>query len=137
MSLVFADTFYFLGLLNRTDAAHERCVRYSQTHRVELLTTEWVLVELADAQCRPAERERTARFIQQLFQNPLVHIVPCSPDLLQRGLALYGSRQDKNWSLTDCLSFVVMGDRELREALTGDADFEQAGFHALLQSSPG
>jgi hypothetical protein len=51
---------------------------------------------------------------------------------LQRGLDLFAGRSDKNWSLTDCISFVVMQDEGLTEALTGDSHFEQAGFKALL-----
>ena len=53
--------------------------------------------------------------------------------MFQRGLRLYEERPDKEWSLTDCLSFVVMKDENLREALTGDQHFEQAGFIALLK----
>lgn len=72
-------------------------------------------------------------FTAALYHNPRVHVVPSSPELLQRGLALYASRHDKAWSLTDCLSFVVMQDQGLTEALTADEDFEQASFKALLR----
>ncbi|MBE0540855.1 MAG: type II toxin-antitoxin system VapC family toxin [Verrucomicrobia bacterium] len=133
MSAVFADTFFFLGLLNRADAAHTRCLQFSQTHRAELLSTEWVLVELADALCKPPLRERIGEFVGHLYRNPRVRIVPSSPELLRRGLVLYTGRRDKAWSLTDCLSFVVMQDHALTDALTGDEHFEQAGFKALLK----
>ena len=53
-------------------------------------------------------------------------------ELFERGLALYNARPDKEWSLTDCISFVVMADEGLTDALTGDRHFEQAGFTALL-----
>ena len=55
-----------------------------------------------------------------------------SPELFERGLALYNARPDKEWSLTDCISFVVMADQGLAEGLTGDRHFDQAGFKALL-----
>jgi len=58
---------------------------------------------------------------------------PLSEALLARGMALYRQRPDKAWSLTDCISFVVMGDERLTEALTGDHHFEQAGFAPLLK----
>jgi predicted nucleic acid-binding protein len=58
--------------------------------------------------------------------------MPLDSGLLQRGLHLFAGRPDKNWSLTDCISFVVMQDEGLIEALTADAHFEQAGFKALL-----
>ena len=60
-------------------------------------------------------------------------IVPASPELFYRGIELFRVRPDKDWSLTDCISFVVMTDRGLSEALTGDKHFEQAGFKALLK----
>ena len=49
------------------------------------------------------------------------------------GVRLYVARPDKDWSLTDCISFVVMRERGITEALTGDRHFEQAGFVALLK----
>jgi len=64
--------------------------------------------------------------------SPRTQIVPLDSRLLQRGLDLFAGRHDKNWSLTDCISFVVMQDEDLTEALTGDSHFEQAGFKALL-----
>ena len=60
-------------------------------------------------------------------------IVPLSSELLDAGLRLIANRPDKDWSLTDCISFVVMTRYEIQEALTGDQHFEQAGFKALLK----
>lgn len=59
-------------------------------------------------------------------------IVAASPELMHRGIELYEARSDKDWSLTDCTSFIVMQDRGLTDALTGDHHFEQAGFRPLL-----
>ena len=47
--------------------------------------------------------------------------------------AMHKERSDKSWSLTDCISFVVMGEHGITDALTGDRHFEQAGFRALLR----
>jgi hypothetical protein len=60
-------------------------------------------------------------------------IIPAEPQLYEEGIALYRARPDKDWSLTDCISFVVMKARGITEALTGDHHFEQAGFVALLK----
>jgi hypothetical protein len=76
-------------------------------------------------------RERFVQLLDFLRSNKDVRIVRCSPDLFDRGIELYRERPDKNWSLTDCLSFTVMKDNGLRVALTGDQHFEQAGFQAL------
>jgi predicted nucleic acid-binding protein len=64
--------------------------------------------------------------------SPRTRVIPLDSLLLQRGLDLFAGRPDKNWSLTDCISFVVMQDEGLTEALTADGHFEQAGFKALL-----
>lgn len=133
MKTVFADAFYFVGLINRADQHHARVVAAARQLRDDVLTTEWILAEFADALAESASRRLVPQFIRTLEQDPKVRIIPASRELFQRGLQLYADRPDKEWSLTDCLSFVVMGDKNIREALTGDQHFEQAGFVALLK----
>ena len=65
-----------------------------------------------------------------------MRIVPASESLLQRGLDLYASRPDKEWSLTDCISFLIMGDENIKESLTGDHHFEQTSFVPLFKVKP-
>lgn len=72
-------------------------------------------------------------FIENLRDDPAVRIVPSGRRLAERGWDLYRRRLDKEWSLTDSISFVVMEDRGITDALTGDRHFEQAGFRALLR----
>ena len=132
MKTVFADAFYFVALLNRADQHHSRAVAAARKLRDNLLTTEWVLTELADALAKSSSRALIAPFIRTLEQDPNVTIVPATHHLLNLGLRLYEERRDKEWSLTDCISFVVMTDAGI-EALTGDKHFAQAGFTALLE----
>ena len=134
MKTVFADAFYFVGLLNRADQHHARVVAAARQLRDELLTTEWVLAEFADALAESASRRLVPRFVHELEHDSKVKIVRASTDLFRRGLQLYEERPDKDWSLTDCISFVVMTDEGIHEALTGDQHFDQAGFKALLKS---
>ena len=70
---------------------------------------------------------------RSLVNHPRVKIVAAETRLFQRGVELFEQRRDKDWSLTDCLSFVVMQDEGITQALTGDKHFEQAGFTALLK----
>jgi len=132
MKSVFADTFYFLALLNERDAAHKRAVVASRGAGLGLVTTEFVLIELADALCRPEQREEVLALCNVVETDPAFRLVHATSELIQRGRKLYRERADKEWPLTDCISFVVMQDHGLSEALTADHHFEQAGFKALL-----
>ena len=78
-------------------------------------------------------RIKIRAFITSLEKDPAITIAAIDPELLRRGLRRYDERPDKTWSLTDCVSFVVMEDHGLTDALTGDHHFEQAGFRALLK----
>jgi predicted nucleic acid-binding protein len=132
VKVAFADTFYFLALLNERDAAHERAIDARAPDQT-FVTTEFVLLELADALSKPPLREEF-KVISALVQNTASFtLVPASSELLARGIAFYNNRPDKEWQLTDCISFVVMKDQEVADALTGDRHFEQAGFKALLK----
>lgn len=132
MKSVFADTFYFLALLNERDAAHKQAVAVSRTAGLTLVTTEFVLMELADALSRPRQRDEVLALWNVVETDPAFRLIRVSTELIQRGKKLYRERPDKEWPLTDCISFVVMQDHELAEALTADRHFEQAGFKALL-----
>src|SRR4051812_40614289 len=133
MTPLFADTFYWFALLNRSDAAHTRATAFAAGNKSRLVTTAWVLAEWADGMAAPGVRLNVLPFIRSLRADPLLTIAPAADDLFNRGLDLYHQRPDKEWSLTDCISFVVMADRGITEALTGDHHFEQAGFVALLK----
>jgi hypothetical protein len=132
MNDVFGDSFYFLALLNPRDAAHGPAVAASRSLPGRLVTTEYVLIEVADALSSPRDRPRFLALMDAIETDPDATIVPAESGLLRRGLALFRARPDKDWPLTDCLSFVVMTELGLTEALTGDRHFLQAGFRPLL-----
>ena len=133
MKSVFADTFYYIALLDAKDSAHERAVRATRELNSATVTTAWVLLELANALSASRHRTVFARFLDQLRASPNVIIYEAEKELFDRGVEIYRDREDKQWSLTDCISFVVMQREDLKEALTGDRNFEQAGFRALLR----
>lgn len=132
MRRLFADSFYFIALLNESDAAHERAAQFSRVNSAEL-ATRWVLAEVADAFSDTAWRSNAGEFVAFVLSTPGFTVADDRAELFKRGLHLYRQRPDKGWSLTDCISFVVMGDERITEALTGDHHFEQAGFAALLK----
>ena len=133
MKPVFADTFFFLAIINPKDRAHRIAIEFSSNRKEPILTTEWVLTELADGLDRTQDRHLFHLVLQDLTDSPDDLIVAANHELFDRGANLYSSRPDKQWSLTDCLSFVVMEQFGIKDALTGDQHFEQAGFVALLK----
>jgi uncharacterized protein len=133
MTSAFADTFYFLALLDSREERHPQAVEASRDAELRLVTTEWVLAEFGDAYCHPKDRADFVSLYRSLVNHPRVKIIPADTRLFERGVGLFEQRPDKDWSLTDCLSFVAMHDEGITEALTGDKHFEQAGFTALLK----
>lgn len=133
MTACFADTFFFLALLNRRDLHyHTRALELNRVDR-PIVTSAWILIELGDHLCDARNRHlfkelRAALAIDRRFQ-----IVDAAQSLLDRAIDLYDRRTDKEWSLTDCSSFVLMEEQGITEALTADHHFEQAGFTALLK----
>lgn len=130
---VFVDTFFWLALVNPNDAWHDRAVRWAEEVDRRLITTEVVLLEVADALCARRHRQWAVDLVSAIRDGEEATTVAVDTRLFTRGFDLYREREDKNWSLTDCISFVVMSEREIREALTGDVNFTQAGFRALLR----
>lgn len=99
----------------------------------KLVTTAWVLTEVGDALVAPGHRECFTQMLDMLARDPNAVVLPATHELFLAGVDLFRSRPDKWWSLTDCISFVVMMRRAITDALTGDHHFEQAGFRALLK----
>ncbi len=129
---VFADTAYFIALLNGKDTAHALALSYARQSFREIVVTDFVLLELADAFSRPPDRGDFLTMDGHVRRTPAYTVVPVSSDLLQRGRDLFAARPDKAWSLTDCTSFVAMQEHGLTDALTTDHHFTQAGYRALL-----
>jgi hypothetical protein len=135
MRRVFADAWFYIALLDPNDAGHQKALEVCTDESIiGIITTRWVLMEVANMLSTSKARTRCAAFMRDLDAAAETSVVPASETLFQRGLTLYVERPDKGWSLTDCISFLVMADEGLIEALTGDHHFEQAGFTALLAS---
>jgi len=129
----FADAFYYLALISPDDARHTEAAELSESLGGSIVTTAWVLTEVADALSAAAHRGNFLRLLRALREDSDTEVIPPSPELFERGLDLYAQRPDKDWSLTDCVSFVVMRQYGITEALSGDHHFEQAGFTILLK----
>jgi predicted nucleic acid-binding protein len=129
----FLDTYALIAWLNERDPDHERVTAYFDAFNGVLLCTEWVLMELADAFYAPPARGVATRFLRKVRNDSLFEIVPYDLEVFDAGFDLFANRPDKEWSLTDCISFAVMTERGLTDALTADRHFEQAGFRAVFK----
>lgn len=131
MAKIFVDTAAWIALLNISDALHscaEKLMSNLLQQKTILVTTEFVLLEVADALSSPTTRVKTINFINGLRRLKILQIIPISQELFINGWTLYSQRTDKGWGLTDCTSFVVMNEQQITTAFTSDRHFEQAGF---------
>jgi predicted nucleic acid-binding protein len=133
MKAVFADTSFYLAVLNPRDLAHAKALQVGERLHRPVLLTDFILLELGNVLSGVGRRELVSRLVPRLRTHRNVRIIPASRDLLDRGFELFSRRADKEWSLTDCTSFVVMREEGLSDALTTDHHFEQAGFSILLR----
>jgi predicted nucleic acid-binding protein len=133
---VFLDTAYAIALSSPTDLFHQRAVQLADELKsagTRLVTTRAILLEIGNALSRQRYRHAAVMLLDSLETDPRVEIIPLSEQLYTRASQLYRERPDKEWALTDCVSFVVMEDRGINEALTTDEHFQQAGFQALMR----
>jgi predicted nucleic acid-binding protein len=133
---VFLDTAFAIALSSSSDEHHENAVSLAdhlEANGTRIVTTRAVVIEIGNALSKGRYRQAAVALLESLERDTSVEIVPVSEQLYGRGFDLFAQRPDKEWGVTDCISFVVMGDRGIKEALTTDQHFEQAGFIALLR----
>jgi uncharacterized protein len=134
MKQIFADTSYWIGLVNPRDQIHQKVIKISQQlFSVRLLTTEMVLGELLNSFSDSPMRRAVAGMVLKLRNDRNVRIVPQTSEQFESALRRYRQAADKSWSLTDCASFQVMEAEQIQAALTHDQHFAQAGFETLLR----
>jgi predicted nucleic acid-binding protein len=133
MKTVLADTSFYVAILSPADALHESAIAWSQQASLTVVVTEFVLLELGNFLAQGRARAQLTGLVKFLRNDPRTVVVPLATALFDTGLSLFARRPDKEWSFTDCISFVVMKAHGLTEALTADHHFEQAGFKPLLR----
>lgn len=133
---VFADTGYWIAMLNPLDDLHDKAIELSKKiYPVRTFSSEMVLTELLnDFSKRGAKLRFAAVDLTERLQNsPNVAIIAQTSSQFNAALTLYKKRPDKAWSHTDCVSFVLMQQYGINDALAYDKHFEQAGYKALLR----
>jgi len=132
---VFADTFYWIALINPRDENHRRALEFSDSLVSTLIvTTDEVLTEFLDfCAFDPQLKAQGILAVQVLLTDPQVRVIGQSRASFLAGLDLYQSRPDKGYSLTDCISMQTMRRQSISTALTGDRHFQQEGFLAVFR----
>jgi uncharacterized protein len=134
---IFADTGYWVALLNPGDDLHQKAIHLAQTLQpAHIITSEVVLTEVLNDFSKRGEylRDTASEFIRDLRSHPNTTIIPQSSQQFEQAFILYTQRKDKQWSHTDCVSFNIMGESDITEALAYDKHFEQAGFQSLMRN---
>ncbi len=136
MAEVFLDTAYAIALSASTDAYHQHAIQIAaelESNNTHLVTTRAITLEIGNALSKQRYRQSGLKLLEALESDPTVEIIALSESLYEKAFSLYQKRPDKEWGLTDCVSFVVMQERGITDALTTDEHFQQAGFRVLLR----
>lgn len=134
--MILLDTGYLAALLDNRDELHQTALAWSRKLAEPAVVTEYVLIETTNLLSAAAQRTRLHALLDYLGNNPAYSIVWSNRTLYDLGIGLHRDRPDKEWSLTDCISFIVMRERGITRALAYDHHFEQAGYEALLRRAP-
>jgi hypothetical protein len=135
---LYGDTGYWIAQILSNDALHKVAQRLTDalTPDTRIVTSDLVLVEFLNhvSAIGTQARFEAISICNDLYTDPDIVVVPAaSSRQLREAMKMYEKFYDKYWSLTDCLSFIIMRERKIQDALTFDHHFEQAGFRALLR----
>jgi predicted nucleic acid-binding protein len=136
MKTVFADSGFWVALLNPRDTLHEAADQLrAQFNSALIVTSEMVLTEVMNHFSESGDylRRAASALVEGLCESPRCEVIPQTSGQFRNAARLYGQRHDKMWSLTDCSSILIMRAEDIGEALTHDKHFAQAGFTALLR----
>ncbi|MEO0350837.1 MAG: PIN domain-containing protein [Cyanobacteria bacterium P01_A01_bin.15] len=139
MRVVFADTGYWVALLNPHDDLHTKAIKLSkEINPVHVVTSEMVLTEVLNDFSKRGENLRlvAVNLIKSLQKHSNTTIIPQTSTQFEAALMLYESRLDKAWSQTDCVSFQIMEEHSIYDAFAYDKHFRQAGYEPLMRNCP-
>ena len=134
--MILVDTGYLVAIAQPADALHLRAVSWAKMVSEPTLVTEHVLWETVNFLSTPGDRPKVRCLIDHIQSATAFEIAFATCEMFEAGLGLHSQRSDKEWSLTDCISFLIMQRRGIERALTYDHHFEQAGFEAPAAARP-
>ena len=136
MNELFLDTSFSIGLVSPRDQIHEKAITWAkkiEESKIPLVTTRAILLEIGNALSKLRFRQVGIGLLENLENDSDTTIVSLTDELYKKAFELFRNRPDKEWGVVDCISFVVMTERNIEAALTSDKHYEQAGFRALLK----
>ena len=133
---VFLDTSFSIAMAIEKDDFHERALELAdkiEAENIYILTTQAIVLEIGNALSKLKYRQSAVGIIQHLESDLNTSIISLTDELYNKAFELFRNRPDKEWGLVDCISFIVMKEQDITDALTADEHFTQAGFRALLR----
>jgi predicted nucleic acid-binding protein len=134
--MTFLDTGYLAAIADSRDELHDRAMKWSHALRGKVVVSEYVLVETFNLLSRPEDRAQVHAVVDLLRNSANCEIIYIDQPLFSEAVDFHLRRPNKEWSLTDCVSFILMKHHRIDRALAYDKHFEQAGFDALLRRDP-
>ena len=135
MNRLFVDTSGWIALINRSDALHVTATRiYNDRFAAgwDFITHAGVMLEVGNGLSLVRFRHLAVQLKARIDASSRIAVIALTEERYEAGWQMYANRSDKDWSIVDCISFVIMQERGLTEALTADRHFQQAGFIKLL-----
>jgi uncharacterized protein len=135
MRSIFADTCYWIAIINKNDQLHEAAVKTSNSlGKVHIITADAILIEVLNwfSNSGPHLRKLAATAVNSIQNDVNTTVLAQSRMVLKKAIDLYSNRTDKSYSLTDCISMIYMENQKLTKVLTDDHHFAQEGFITLL-----
>lgn len=133
MKTTFVDTAFVIAWVNEDDALHTKAIQLLNAYKnAPWLTTDCVLLEIENSLAR-SFRSAAVGTIKNFLTSEEIIIIGLAADLFHRAFELYQTYNDKTWGLIDCVSFIVMRENNITDALTNDKHFQQVGFNALMR----
>lgn len=130
---IFVDTLFIVAVINKQDQYHQKALELGRNFdNFYLVTSDAILLEVGNALSSKYKNEAVA-IIDTFLDSEEIEVIRLNPNLFAEALNLYRQYQDKSWGLVDCISFVIMKQLKINQALTFDKHFIQAGFQALMR----
>ncbi|PIQ23652.1 nucleic acid-binding protein [bacterium (Candidatus Blackallbacteria) CG17_big_fil_post_rev_8_21_14_2_50_48_46] len=134
MSVLFLDTGYMIALEIASDQNHQTALNHWKnlvSGQPTLVTTSYVFDEIVTFFNSRGFHSKAVEIGNNLLSSPSINLIQVEEPLFQKAWLYFQKHHDKGYSLTDCLSFLVMEDLNIETALSFDKHFSQAGFQKL------